>query len=54
MPWGCLRFVAVVFPDHTHLLFIIEVRKTAKITKSSRPTTGGSTQFDGVKTNFLN
>ena len=21
VPWGCLRFVAVVFPDHTHLLF---------------------------------
>ena len=18
MPWGCLRFVSVVFPDHTH------------------------------------
>ena len=23
MPWGCLRFVIVVFPDHTHLLFLI-------------------------------
>ena len=22
VPWGCLRFVMVVFPDHTHLLFI--------------------------------
>ena len=21
MPWGCLRFVIVVFPDNTHLLF---------------------------------
>ena len=21
MPWGCLRFAIVVFPDHTHLLF---------------------------------
>ena len=20
LPWGCLRFVIVVFPDHTHLL----------------------------------
>ena len=20
--WGCLRFVVVVFPDHTHLLFL--------------------------------
>ena len=22
VPWGCLRFVSVVFPDHTHLLFL--------------------------------
>ena len=20
--WGCLRFVIMVFPDHTHLLFM--------------------------------
>ena len=23
VPWGCLLFVIVVFPDHTHLLFFI-------------------------------
>ena len=23
VPWDCLRFVIVVFPDHTHLLFFI-------------------------------
>ena len=23
VPWDCLRFVSVVFPDHTHLLFFI-------------------------------
>ena len=23
VPRGCLRFVVVVFPDHTHLLFLI-------------------------------
>ena len=23
MPQGCLRFVIVVFPDHTHLLFLM-------------------------------
>ena len=23
VPWTCLRFVIVVFPDHTHLLFLI-------------------------------
>ena len=22
VPWGCLRFVIVVFPDHTRLLFM--------------------------------
>ena len=22
VPWGCLRFVIVVFPDHTHLLVL--------------------------------
>ena len=22
VPWGCLPFVIVVFPDHTHLLFL--------------------------------
>ena len=23
VPWCCLRFVIVVFPDHTHLLFFL-------------------------------
>ena len=23
VPWGCLRFVIVVFPGHTHLLFFL-------------------------------
>ena len=23
VPWVCLQFVIVVFPDHTHLLYII-------------------------------
>ena len=23
VPWGCLRFVIMVFPDHTHLLFFV-------------------------------
>ena len=25
VPWGCLRFVIVVFPDHTHILFLKKV-----------------------------
>ena len=24
VPWGCLRFVIVVFSDHTHLLFCMQ------------------------------
>ena len=24
-PWGCLRFVFVVFPGHTHLLFLATI-----------------------------
>ena len=23
VPWDCLRFVIVVFPDYTHLLFLL-------------------------------
>ena len=26
VPWGCLRFVIVVFPDRTHLLFFVRIR----------------------------
>ena len=25
VPWGCLQFVIVVFPDHTHLLFFMGI-----------------------------
>ena len=25
VPWGCLQFVIVVFPDHTHLLFLAAI-----------------------------
>ena len=33
VPWGCLRFVIVVFPDRTHILFLlfINVSKGANI-----------------------
>ena len=26
LPWGCLRFLIVVFPDHTHLLFFMHCK----------------------------
>ena len=29
VPRGCLRFVILVFPDHTHLLFLIPHNKMA-------------------------
>ena len=25
VPWDCLRFVIVLFPDHTHLLFLLDI-----------------------------
>ena len=25
VPWGCLQFVIVVFPDHAHFLFLSQV-----------------------------
>ena len=28
VPWGCLRFVIVVFPDHNHLLFLLVAHTT--------------------------
>ena len=30
MPWVCLQFVIVVFPDHTHLLSYMEQRPMDK------------------------
>ena len=27
VPWGCLRFVIVVFPDHNHLLILDKVEE---------------------------
>ena len=31
VPRGCLQFVIVVFPDHTHLLFFIRMYGPVKI-----------------------
>ena len=30
VPWDCLQFVIVVFPDHTHLLFLDLVQSINK------------------------
>ena len=43
VPWGCLQFVIVVSPDHTHLLFLIILtiyknrQKSTGVTVSSSP-----------------
>ena len=31
VPWGCLWFVIVVFPDHSHLLSSITLQETRNI-----------------------
>ena len=36
VPWGCLRFVIVVFPDHTHLLFFIANSSSGTTTELSK------------------
>ena len=46
VPWGCLRFVVVVFPDHAHLLFVwsrglISNFKFCCITKEEKPFSQG-------------
>ena len=33
VPRGCLWFVIVVFPDHTHLLFLLSVKGKSMCTK---------------------
>ena len=61
VPWGCLRFVIVVFPDHTHLLFLTYVHilcmRVAKaltrmcaFRESSEPSSLVSTHAKDVKT----
>ena len=32
VPQGCLRFVILVFPDHTHLLFLNKVQSSLLFT----------------------
>ena len=39
MPLGCLQFVIVVFPDHTHLLFLNLFSEKESFEKSQQSTT---------------
>ena len=36
VPWGCLRFVIIVFPDHTHLLFLTVIRLLSYLSIQAR------------------
>ena len=31
VPWSWLQFVIVVFPDHTHVLFFVDLLKSATL-----------------------
>ena len=35
VPWGCLWFMIVVFPDHTHLLFLGSIGTNEELFKKS-------------------
>ena len=37
VPWGCLQFVIVVFPDHTHLLFFIPALRVFSLIFDGKP-----------------
>ena len=36
VPWNCLRFVIVVFPDHTHLLFFTYITRELNVANTKR------------------
>ena len=38
VPWVCLQFVIVVFPDHIHLLFLIDIPSDKYLTPSTTRT----------------
>ena len=33
VPWVCMQFVIVVFPDHTHLLFFKDISRKPSISR---------------------
>ena len=44
MPQGCLRFVIVVFPDHTHLLILVGILSGVASDHVTGPRRNGSGQ----------
>ena len=53
MPWACLQFMIVVFPDHTHLLYYYYNRNEKK-SLHCNGVTRGSPQTMLVLTNIYN
>ena len=35
LPWGCVRFVIVVFPDYTHSLFLVSLSQFMRVNARS-------------------
>ena len=42
VPWGCMRFVIMVFPDHTHFLFMFRILDVKVSTLSPVPKCTGT------------
>ena len=49
VPWDCLRFVIVVFPDHTNLLFLIVNYPILDGDGSCSPSNGVYTGMDSMR-----
>ena len=56
--WGCLRFMIVVFPDHTHLLFSLLWKLQLTLYKldavCTHVTSPATSHYDTCKCNFKN
>ena len=52
VPWVCLHFVIVVFPDHTHLLFL-NAKMTPFYEKERRRAKGVKRSFNIAKRTFI-
>ena len=51
VPRGCLQFVIVVFPDHTHLLFLVDIPADEYLTKgASRTRSAHSKKYGHYRT----
>ena len=49
MPQGCLRFVIVVFPDHTHYFFIYQFTSWSTLQTSDYDLIRFSVNYDVIK-----